>query len=476
MTVVFSAVILAGCGGGGSSAGNTLPNPTPSAAPPREVTQAVCPEPVPAASADDWVTFGRDHLNSGCQPQNIGVNTSNVSTLKLHWKYSTGDQILGGPAVVNGVVYVVTLNNGIVFALQATSGKVLWTKQLGGQGVEVRMVPAYDNGMLFVGTHNFVYDTNDSDFDAAPSYFYALNASTGAIVWQANVPGPIRSTPAVVNGKVFVGVAGGDTPTCTQGGIREFDEKTGAPGWVFNVDPVANDGGSVWSPISFDGTHLVFGTGNTCMNSVLTANGVVALDPASGRLVWQHNTYSSTQDYDVGSGVTIVNGEAIALSKSGSLVYLDQNSGGLVASRNVGMSSSGAGYSTPATDGRYVFVRVQGYGGNGTSAAKSTLREPSFFGRLKPQATSGGGALVALDLDGNVVWTHPTQTSTSNAVAVNAGIVYANLDNQFVALNASTGQTLWSYSMPATMSASPAVVPSGIFTADQSGTVYAFGL
>ncbi len=471
--VLAYAVLVAGCGGG-SSGESALPKSTVN--PPDINVQAVCPEPTPATPVDDWVTLGHDSLSSGCQPQNIGVTTSNVSKLKLHWKYSTGDQIIGGPVVANGSLYTVTLNNGIVFALQALTGKVLWTTQLGGPGVEVRMVPAYDHGMLFVGTHNFVYDTNDSGYDPVASNLYALDAATGKILWQARVPGPIRATPAVVNGKVFVGVAGGDTPTCTQGGVREFDEKTGAPGWIFNVDPVANDGGSVWSPISFDGTHLYFGTGNTCVNSVLTANGIVALDPASGSVIWQYNTYNPTQDYDVGSGVVILHGEAIALSKSGTLFYLDQNSGGLTASQKFGTSTFGAGYSTPATDGRYVFVRIAGYGGAAATSAASSRRTPSFFGRVTPAASSGGGALVALDLAGNVIWTHPTQSTTSNSVAINAGVVYADLDNQFVALSTSNGQTLWSYAMPAPMQASPAVVPSGIYTADQNGTVYAFGL
>ncbi len=469
---LLCTVLFAGCGGG-SSGGSTLPNAT---IPPRDINvQAICPEPTPSTPTDDWVTLGHDPLKSGCQPQYMGLSTSNVSKLKLHWKYSTADQIIGGPVVANGSLYVATLNRGTVFALQALTGKFLWSTQLGGPGVEVRMIPAYDHGMLFVGTHNFVYDTYDDDYDPTASNLYALNAATGKILWYAGVPGPIRSTPAVVNGKVFVGVAGGDTPTCTQGGVREFDEKTGAPGWVFNVDPVAHDGGSVWSPISFDGTHLVFGTGNTCMNSVLTANGVVALDPASGQIIWQYNTYNPTEDYDVGSGPTILHGEAIALSKSGTLVYLDQTSGGLTASQKFGTYAAGAGYSTAATDGRYIFVRVGNYGA-AASGTSSQQRARPFFGRVTSAGSSGGGALVALDLAGRIVWTHPTQTITSNSVAINAGVVYANLDNALVALDASNGQTLWSYSLSGAATASPAVVPSGIYTADQSGTIYAFGL
>ncbi len=460
------------CGGGG---GGAVPGGVSPTSAPAQSFEAICPESAPSSATDDWKTLGHDSLNSGCQPQQTGISSTTVSKLKLHWKYAAGDQIVGGPVVVNGTVYAVTLDNGTVLALKASNGSLLWSHQLGGSGVEVRMIPAYDDGMVFIGTHNFAYNASTGNFDAKPSYLYALDAQSGAVVWQANLPGPIRATPATINGKLYVGVSGGDLPTCFQGGVYQIDEKTGARGWAFYVDPDADDGGSVWAPIAFDGTNLIVTTGNTCAQSVLTANGIIALDPQSGHLVWQYNTYNPVYDYDVGSGALLTHGEAVALGKNGTIYYLDQNSGTLLASKQFGTTTSGAGFSTPATDGRFVFVRIAQ---SGVSAASSTMRRGSterFFGRISPASSAGSGMLVALDMSGNLVWSVPTQTQTSNSVALNNGVVFADLDDEIVALDAGSGKNLWSYPFGTQVLASPAVVPSGVFTADGNGNIYAFG-
>ncbi len=41
----------------------------------------------------------------------------------------------------------------------------------------------------------------------------------------------------------------------------------------------------MWGSIGFDGSRLMFGTGNTCQTPVTTANGAAALD-LNGHLLW----------------------------------------------------------------------------------------------------------------------------------------------------------------------------------------------
>src|ERR1700678_2401462 len=69
--------------------------------------------------------------------------------------------------------------------------------------------------------------------------------------------------------------AGGDPPASVHGGVCVIYVSTGQVKWTWNVDPKANEGGSVWGAIAYDGTNLIFGTGNTCQTPVMDLNGHV---------------------------------------------------------------------------------------------------------------------------------------------------------------------------------------------------------
>ena len=70
------------------------------------------------------------------------------------------------PAVANGVVYVGSDDNN-VYALNASTGALLWSYTTGSTVVSS---PAVANGVVYVGSS----DDN----------VYALNASTGALLWS----------------------------------------------------------------------------------------------------------------------------------------------------------------------------------------------------------------------------------------------------------------------------------------------------
>jgi outer membrane protein assembly factor BamB len=88
--------------------------------------------------------------------------------------------------VASGAVYVGSGDNN-VYALDASTGSLLWSYATGGP---VSSSPALVNGVVYVG--------------AESSDVYALNASTGSLLWSypADIVG---SSPAVANGVVYVG-------------------------------------------------------------------------------------------------------------------------------------------------------------------------------------------------------------------------------------------------------------------------------
>ncbi len=111
----------------------------------------------------------------------------NASTGGLVWSYFTGSGSSSSPAVANGAVYIGGNNN--VSALNASTGTLLWSYTTGGQ---VTSSPAVANGVVYVGS-------NDNNV-------YALNAKTGAKLWSYLIGHFVDiSSPIVVNGMVYVG-------------------------------------------------------------------------------------------------------------------------------------------------------------------------------------------------------------------------------------------------------------------------------
>jgi outer membrane protein assembly factor BamB len=102
----------------------------------------------------------------------------------LLWSYPTGVQ--SSLAVANGVIYAGS-GTGTVYALNASTGALLWSYGTGGAITS----PAVANGVVYVGS-------NDHNV-------YALNASTGAVLWSYATGGMVESSPAVANGVVYLG-------------------------------------------------------------------------------------------------------------------------------------------------------------------------------------------------------------------------------------------------------------------------------
>jgi lanthanide-dependent methanol dehydrogenase len=160
------------------------------------------------------------------------ITTSNVSSLKLAWTFSTG--VLRGqeaaPLVVNGTMFIVTPYPNVLYALDLTKpgAPTKWTYKpqpaAASQGVAccdtVNRGAAYDGGRVFINTLD--------------NHTIAVDANTGSEVWNATVGDINRGetltmAPLVVKGKVLVGNSGGEL------GIR---------GWVTALNE--NDGSLAW--------------------------------------------------------------------------------------------------------------------------------------------------------------------------------------------------------------------------------------
>lgn len=159
------------------------------------------------------------------------INTKNVKNLKLAWTFSTGVNRghEGAPLVIDGVMYVHTAFPNNIYALDLNNDqKILWS-YFPKQEPNVQAVLCCDNvnrGLGFGDGKIYLQQNN--------GVLVALNAKTGALVWQVQVNEPKTgatntNAPQIIKDKVLTGCAGGEF------GVRCFmaayDLKDGALAW-----------------------------------------------------------------------------------------------------------------------------------------------------------------------------------------------------------------------------------------------------
>lgn len=268
------------------------------------------------------------------------IRTDNVKDLKVAWTFSTG--LNRGhecaPLVVGATMYVVSPFPNIVYALDLTkSGAVKWKyeppNEPAAQGVaccdHVNRGAAYAEGRIF--------------FNTLDGHTIALNADTGAVLWNTklgdiNLGETITMAPLVVRGKVLVGNSGGEYGV--RGWLTALEAATGRQVWrAYSTGPDADvligpefkpfypqnrgkdlgvstwppghwqiGGSTVWGWISYDAqANLIFyGTANPGTwnpeqrpGENLWSAGIFARNPDTGQAHWfyqfsPHDLY----DYD----------------------------------------------------------------------------------------------------------------------------------------------------------------------------------
>ena len=332
--------------------------PPPPPAPVPQILQAYKPvtaERLKKPEDGYWLMIRRTYNGWGYSPLNQ-ITQANVSRLQPVWSFSTG-QVSGHeapPIVNNGVMFVATPGNQVI-AIEAKTGTVLWRyrKDLPPDAIVLHRT---SRGVALYGDK--VY------FAAGDAVLVAIDAKTGREVWASKVEENkngyyMTNAPLVADGKVMVGVSGGELGI--RGFVAAFDVETGAPAWkAFTVPapgepgsetwPAGGDqwktgGAATWVTGNYDqDTNLVFwGTGNggpwmgdKRPGDNLYTSSTVAIDVATGQIKGHHQYEpNESWDWDEVSPPILVdfqrNGRTIKglinVARDGYLWFLERTSG-----------------------------------------------------------------------------------------------------------------------------------------------------
>jgi outer membrane protein assembly factor BamB len=237
-----------------------------------------------------------------------GAADGNLYALNLDgnvlWRASLGDAPLRSPALSGELVYAGN-ETGALRAFDRTTGEPVWSFQTEGGGFAP--TPMIYNGVIYQttaeGAENYIYALDAIsgeqrwryDEPGNPGWFaggtdgkmlfipsangalYALDTTTGEVVWQEQYGDFANAAPAIVNDLVYF--AGRD------GFVRALETSTGEDRWRFPIDGPASFGPVVADGVVYVGTdfgvmHAITG-GGTAATPTADATSRAAATPAA---------------------------------------------------------------------------------------------------------------------------------------------------------------------------------------------------
>lgn len=270
--------------------------------------------------------------HAGGNPTNAMYHLSVNDGLSEDWSTSIGSgsddsrALLAQPVVVENVVFTMDAETDIA-AYDTITGKQYWRVDLEpddeddgffGGGI------AYAEGRLYVTT--------------GFARVFALDARSGAILWQNDMPAPLRAAPTVNGGRVFVVTLDNQLLTLA-----------------------ADDGRRLWSHVGIQEDAGLLGAASPAVagSTVVvpfSSGEIIGLSVTDGRVLWS-DSLSSVNRIDPLADLAHIRGHPVidrgvvmAISHSGRMIALDLERGSRAWDIDLG------GVQTPWAAGDFVFV------------------------------------------------------------------------------------------------------------------------
>ena len=460
--------------------------------PPRHVAQASGGEPGDAQLLQmqdaDWLTYNRTLGGDRFSPLSQ-IDVRSAGRLKVACLLQLGElgSFEASPIVYQGRLFITTVHK--VFAVDGSNCAVLWSyvyAPVDAEHLPVNRGVALYRGKVFRGTID--------------GHLIALDAATGKLLWDVRVADAskgyeITGAPMAFDGKVFTGDAGADVGINAR--VYAFDADTGALDWTFEVIPTGaqpgadtwgsgaeHGGGATWSSMAIDPERrtLFVPIGNPAPDFNDTArpganlytDSVVVLSLDTGKLAWYaQQVPHDVHDWDTAAAPALFTQDGrrymAVTSKNGLLFIYDRDSGQTLAQspfttrentdvplrmgQRVHVCPGALGqYNGPAYSPRLKMLFVAAADRCNIlqmGAAKYVAGSVYFGGTFIPDPPQRqSGWIKAFDpVDGRELWSVHRPTIVMTAVTPTGGglLLTGDAGGDFLALNASSGETLYRF-------------------------------
>ncbi|MGO8870854.1 MAG: PQQ-binding-like beta-propeller repeat protein [Acidimicrobiales bacterium] len=274
----------------------------------------------------DWPSYLFGTAHSSYNPQATAITPTDTGNLQPVWQWmppaptngGTAD-LLASPTVVHGIVFIGD-KDGEFYAYDETTRALLWSDFLGLDTAKGSCGTGDSLGIISTATVAPDPTTGKETVyvNAPDGHLYAIDASTGAVLWKGLVDTPSTTvndyyawgSPAVANGKVYIGISSDCDSPLVPGGLVSFDQETGATIATWNSLPRGDLGGSIWSSpaIMPDGSVIVTtGNGYASSGQPLYDESIIRLDGTALTVLdaWQVPPSQQVFDSDFGASPTL---------------------------------------------------------------------------------------------------------------------------------------------------------------------------
>src|SRR5438552_971311 len=382
-----------------STSSTTSPTPTANVRP-------------PVSAGGRWTTYHGDRARSG-----VAAGPS-LADVRHAWTSAQLDGTIYAEPLAIGARVITATENDTVYALDAATGAVVWSRHLGTpvdsatlpcgnivptSGITATPVEDPVAGVLYVAAF----------LSPARHELFALREASGAVLWHRPIDPPgmdprtqqLRSALALANGSVYVAYGGlfGDC-----GSYHGWVAGVAADGSGRLVDyrvPTINAGG-IWAPsgptVDGDG-HLFVATGNSFSADTFDhGDSVIELSPQLKELAFfapADWAALNTSDVDLGSvgPALLPGGRIFQIGKGGDGYLLDANDLGGIGGELASTPVCGGSFGGTAHDGRSIYVPCT----DGLVALRVAGDGRGFHQVWRSSAFDAGPPIVA----GGLVWT-----------------------------------------------------------------------
>jgi outer membrane protein assembly factor BamB len=367
-----------------------------------------------------------------------------TSILLLAWAggawAATGPTEVGWPMFRGGPALL-----GVAPAQLPPKLNLLWSFKTQGP---VKSSPAIAQGRVFVGSDD--------------EHLYALDLRTGRKLWAFKTDGPIESSPLVLEDRVFVG--------SDDSALYALEVASGKLLWKYlTSDKIV--GGPNWAKAPTGSAHWVL------VGSY--DNKLHCVDAATGKSNWVYETTSYINATPaVSGGVTVVGGcdailHVVALADGRKLKQVE---GGAYIAGSVALQDGLAYFGNMENEVRCVDLQ--------TGTNRWVYRDRPFAFYSSPALALDRLVIGSRDkrvhclnpANGRAHWAFATRAKVdSSPVICGDKVVVGSDDGRLYLLSLAEGKELWSYDLGDAVSSSPAVAGTRVVVGSQDGAVYCFG-
>jgi outer membrane protein assembly factor BamB len=196
--------------------------------------------PPALGNPQEWSTYLGSDARTSATTAETWLTAASAAQLGVSWSYGTGGPIASSVTVLGGTAYFGSWD-GYEYAVNATTGRIVWQTFLGLDTYDTPCGPigitssaTVGDGDLYVGGNNATGGVNAT--------WYALNASSGQILWGVPIGNMSQgyynwASPLVYNGSAYVGVASECDEPLVPAGLMQINLTTHQVQNFFHTTP-----------------------------------------------------------------------------------------------------------------------------------------------------------------------------------------------------------------------------------------------